>query len=241
MSTRIESDSMGEIEVEASRYWGAQTQRSIGNFPIGRDRFVWGRPIIEAFGLVKKAAALANASLGTLDRELASSIVGASAMSMTSTNMKAPMNSRRSLHENVSHLKEVARGKSTRIPRASSRCVRASVCAACSACAQESCKPVRHLTCCSRLPSTHSPGGLNPQKTALLRRRFIHLAQHSYHHLFEHGKLGRVSLDELLVAESVALVVVEVPVVGPVVVVPVVLALPARAYIPELTIQPSLR
>jgi len=64
---RTETDSMGSIEVPADRYWGAQTQRSIGNFPIGRDRFVWGRPIIEAFGLVKWAAARANAELGELD------------------------------------------------------------------------------------------------------------------------------------------------------------------------------
>ncbi len=77
MSTRTETDSMGEVEVDASRYWGAQTQRSIGNFPIGRDRFVWGRSIIEAFGLVKKASAVANRSLGTLDAELADLIVAA--------------------------------------------------------------------------------------------------------------------------------------------------------------------
>ncbi|WP_436793355.1 class II fumarate hydratase [Actinospongicola halichondriae] len=77
MNTRSETDSMGEIAVESSRYWGAQTQRSIDNFPIGRDRFVWGRPIIEAFGLVKRAAATANAELGTLDREIADRIVAA--------------------------------------------------------------------------------------------------------------------------------------------------------------------
>ena len=71
MTVRIETDSMGEVEVEASRYWGAQTQRSIANFPIGRDRFVWGRTIIEAFGLVKWAAAGANAELGVLDADLA--------------------------------------------------------------------------------------------------------------------------------------------------------------------------
>ena len=64
---RTETDSMGAIDVAADRYWGAQTQRSIQNFPIGRDRFVWGRPIIEAFGLVKWAAARANAQLGELD------------------------------------------------------------------------------------------------------------------------------------------------------------------------------
>jgi fumarate hydratase class II len=68
--TRTETDSMGGIDVAADRYWGAQTQRSIGNFPIGRDRFVWGRPIIEAFGLVKWAGARANTQLGELDEEI---------------------------------------------------------------------------------------------------------------------------------------------------------------------------
>ena len=63
---RIESDSMGQIAVEASRYWGAQTQRSIQNFPIGRDRFIWGRSIIEALGVLKKSSALANDELGQL-------------------------------------------------------------------------------------------------------------------------------------------------------------------------------
>ena len=77
MTTRTETDSMGAIEVDASRYWGAQTQRSIANFPIGRDRFVWGRSMIEAFGLVKRAAAVANASLAELDGELADLIVAA--------------------------------------------------------------------------------------------------------------------------------------------------------------------
>ncbi|WP_259274923.1 hypothetical protein, partial [Raoultella terrigena] len=41
--TRGEKDSMGTIEVPADKYWGAQTQRSLGNFDIGRDTFVWGR------------------------------------------------------------------------------------------------------------------------------------------------------------------------------------------------------
>lgn len=63
---RIETDSMGEIAVPADRYWGAQTQRSIQNFPIGVDRFRWGAPIIEALGILKKAAALANGELGQL-------------------------------------------------------------------------------------------------------------------------------------------------------------------------------
>ena len=63
--TRIESDSMGQIEVQADRYWGAQTQRSLQNFKIGGHRF--GRPVIRAFGVVKKAAALENQELGKLD------------------------------------------------------------------------------------------------------------------------------------------------------------------------------
>jgi fumarate hydratase class II len=65
MNVRIESDSMGQIEVQADRYWGAQTQRSLQNFKIGGHRF--GRPVIRAFGIVKKAAALTNQDLGKLD------------------------------------------------------------------------------------------------------------------------------------------------------------------------------
>lgn len=66
---RVESDSMGNIEVPAEKYWGAQTQRSILNFPIGTDRFQWGRSIIRALGVLKKAAALANAELDQLPRD----------------------------------------------------------------------------------------------------------------------------------------------------------------------------
>jgi fumarate hydratase, class II len=64
-SVRIESDSMGQIEVPSDKYWGAQTQRSLQNFKIGGHRF--GRPVIRAFGIVKKAAAITNADLGKLD------------------------------------------------------------------------------------------------------------------------------------------------------------------------------
>ncbi|HSL94737.1 MAG TPA: class II fumarate hydratase [Thermoleophilia bacterium] len=63
---RIESDSMGEVRVPAGRYWGAQTQRSLEHFTVGHERFVWGRPVIRALGLVKQHAALANAELGVL-------------------------------------------------------------------------------------------------------------------------------------------------------------------------------
>ena len=57
---RVESDSMGEIEVPSDKYWGAQTERARRNFVIGVPHFVWGRPMIRAFGLVKKCAAIAN-------------------------------------------------------------------------------------------------------------------------------------------------------------------------------------
>src|ERR1700688_3782723 len=74
-NVRIESDSMGEIEVPADKYWGAQTQRSLQNFKIGGHRF--GRPVIAAFGTVKKAAALTNRDLGKLDANKCALIVRA--------------------------------------------------------------------------------------------------------------------------------------------------------------------
>lgn len=74
---RIETDSMGEIEVPAHRYWGAQTQRSIRNFPIGVERFRWQAPVITALGILKKAAALANRELGELPAEVADLIIRA--------------------------------------------------------------------------------------------------------------------------------------------------------------------
>jgi len=77
MNSRTETDSMGAIEVPAEHYWGAQTQRSIGNFDIGRPTFVWGRPMIKALGVLKKAAAQANAELGQLDATKAALIVEA--------------------------------------------------------------------------------------------------------------------------------------------------------------------
>ena len=66
-ATRTESDSMGQIEVRADRYWGAQTQRSLKYFDIGDDRFP--REIIRALGILKKAAAGVNADLGLLSQE----------------------------------------------------------------------------------------------------------------------------------------------------------------------------
>jgi fumarate hydratase class II len=72
--TRTETDSMGPVEVPADRYWGAQTQRSLRNFPIGVDRFRWQPPMIRALGILKMAAARANAELGELDPKLAAAI-----------------------------------------------------------------------------------------------------------------------------------------------------------------------
>ncbi len=74
---RAESDSMGTIEVPAEHYWGAQTERSLHHFDIGRPTFVWGRPMIRALGVLKKSAAQANAELGELPPEVAELIVRA--------------------------------------------------------------------------------------------------------------------------------------------------------------------
>ena len=73
-AVRIEKDALGEVRVPADRLWGAQTQRSIDNFPIGIDRFRWGRPVIRAFGVLKKAAAAANGELGELPADKAALI-----------------------------------------------------------------------------------------------------------------------------------------------------------------------
>jgi len=75
MKTRIEKDSMGEIEVEADKYWGAQTQRSFQNFKIGTEKMP--PEIIRAFGILKKGCALANMELGILDPDIGGLIVRA--------------------------------------------------------------------------------------------------------------------------------------------------------------------
>ncbi|HRK63761.1 MAG TPA: class II fumarate hydratase [Terricaulis sp.] len=74
--TRTETDTFGPIEVAADRYWGAQAQRSLGNFKIGWEK--QPAPIIRALGIVKKAAAEANIALGKLDPELGKVIIKAS-------------------------------------------------------------------------------------------------------------------------------------------------------------------
>jgi fumarate hydratase class II len=75
--TRIERDSMGQITVPAERYWGAQTQRSLKNFPIGTERMP--EAIIRAFGIQKQAAAQANTHLGAVDKKHGRAIVRAAA------------------------------------------------------------------------------------------------------------------------------------------------------------------
>ncbi|NLR91479.1 class II fumarate hydratase [Flammeovirga agarivorans] len=68
MDYRIEKDTMGEVNVPVDKYWGAQTQRSIQNFPIGAPASM-PKEIIHAFGYLKKAAAITNAELGVLPKE----------------------------------------------------------------------------------------------------------------------------------------------------------------------------
>lgn len=77
MSFRIETDSMGEVPVASDRYWGAQTERSRTNFPIGVERFRFTRPVIRALGVLKKGAAQANGELGQLPPETVELIVRA--------------------------------------------------------------------------------------------------------------------------------------------------------------------
>src|SRR5260221_2127077 len=73
--TRTETDTFGPIEVHADRYWGAQAQRSLGNFKIGLEK--QPLPIIRALGIVKRAAAETNMDLGHLDKKLGETIVHA--------------------------------------------------------------------------------------------------------------------------------------------------------------------
>ena len=69
---RVESDTFGPIEVDAARYWGAQTQRSLQNFKIGTERMPV--PLVRALGIVKLAAARVNGRLGELDGKLAEAV-----------------------------------------------------------------------------------------------------------------------------------------------------------------------
>ncbi len=75
-NTRTETDSFGPIEVDASKYWGAQAQRSLQNFKIGWEK--QPASVVRGLGIVKRAAAEVNASLGRLDGKIADAIVAAS-------------------------------------------------------------------------------------------------------------------------------------------------------------------
>ncbi|GAB4067087.1 class II fumarate hydratase [Ancylobacter sonchi] len=74
-TTRIETDTFGPIEVESDKYWGAQAQRSLGNFKIGWEK--QPLPVVRALGIVKRAAAETNLALGRLDPALAKAVVAA--------------------------------------------------------------------------------------------------------------------------------------------------------------------
>src|SRR5258707_13583129 len=75
IATRSETDTFGAIDVPADRYWGAQAQRSLGNFKIGGEK--QPLPIVRALGIVKRAAAETNMDLGHLDPKLGHAIVTA--------------------------------------------------------------------------------------------------------------------------------------------------------------------
>ena len=75
MKNRTETDTFGPIEVSSDRYWGAQAQRSLGNFKIGWEK--QPLPVVRALGIVKQAAARANMALGKLDPTIGDTIVAA--------------------------------------------------------------------------------------------------------------------------------------------------------------------
>jgi len=75
LQTRTETDTFGPIEVAADRYWGAQAQRSLGNFKIGWEK--QPLPVVRALGIVKRAAAETNMALGHLDKQIGETIIKA--------------------------------------------------------------------------------------------------------------------------------------------------------------------
>ncbi|MBM7330562.1 class II fumarate hydratase, partial [Agrobacterium sp. S2] len=74
-ATRTETDTFGPIEVQADRYWGAQAQRSLGNFKIGWEK--QPASVVRALGIVKQAAARANMALAGLDPKIGEAIIAA--------------------------------------------------------------------------------------------------------------------------------------------------------------------
>ena len=75
LKTRTESDTMGNIEVPADNYWGAQTQRSLHHFSIGND--LMPKSVIRGMAILKKSAAITNCSLGKLESDIKDLIVAA--------------------------------------------------------------------------------------------------------------------------------------------------------------------
>ena len=73
MAHRIERDSLGDVHVPSEALYGAQTQRALDNFPISGIRFP--RRFIQALGIIKQAAAIANHNLGLLDKDVADAII----------------------------------------------------------------------------------------------------------------------------------------------------------------------
>ncbi len=73
MKYRIEKDSLGDVKVDNARYWGAQTERSLHNFKIGEEKMP--KPLIKAFAILKKSAALTNMDLKLLDKKIGDVIV----------------------------------------------------------------------------------------------------------------------------------------------------------------------
>ena len=118
MGNRIETDSMGDVEVAADRYWGAQTQRSLQNFKIGGQRF--GRPVIRAFGVVKKAAAQVNRELGKLDAQLADAHRARPPTRSMAGDARRPLPARR-LADRQRHADEHERQRGHREPRERAR------------------------------------------------------------------------------------------------------------------------
>jgi len=72
---RVETDSLGEVKVDSSKYWGAQTERSLHNFKIGGETMP--KPLVKALGILKRAAAETNMGLGVLDKKVGDAIVAA--------------------------------------------------------------------------------------------------------------------------------------------------------------------
>lgn len=80
-NTRVETDSFGELNVDADKLWGAQTQRSLGNFKIGNERMP--RPLIRALAIVKRCAAQVNLEQGSLDKKIGNALIAAAEQVIT--------------------------------------------------------------------------------------------------------------------------------------------------------------